>query len=123
VPDALDLSAGFKPDWCIAPSALLTALMTEQRLTRGMLAARCGRGEADIKAALIIGDVMDRRPLLDSHAEMLARGTGTPASFWLNAERTYRDGLAAGLTDTTPRPRNCRFEYCTAPAGECEHPE
>jgi hypothetical protein len=94
----------FDPDWTIAPAATLRAWMKENDLTRGALAVRCGRGESDIKAGLIIQDVLNREPLLESHAEMLERGTGVPAHLWLNLERIYRADLAAGRTDTTPEP-------------------
>jgi HTH-type transcriptional regulator / antitoxin HigA len=92
----------FNPDWTIAPAATLRDWMDEKGLTRGALARQCGRGESDIKAGLIIQDVLDREPLLESHAEMLERGTGVPARLWLNLERNYRADLAAGRTDTTP---------------------
>jgi hypothetical protein len=92
----------FNPDWTLAPAALLAEWMEEHDLSRGQLAIRCGRGIADLKAALIIGDVLDRKPLLPSYAEMLERGTGISAAFWLNYERNYREGLAAGRKDVTP---------------------
>lgn len=93
------MSEEFNPDWCVAPAEMLAEWMREHGLTRGMLARRCGRGEADVKAALLIRDVLDRKPLLEAHAEMLAQGTDVSARFWLNLERDYRDGLAAGRTD------------------------
>ncbi len=73
-----------------------------EEFSRGQLASRCGRGESDIKARLVITDVLNREPLLGSHAEMLQRGTGVPARLWLNSERQYRADLAAGRADTTP---------------------
>jgi hypothetical protein len=97
MPDAHE----FQPDWTTAPAATLRAWMDEHGCTTHMLAVRCGRGETDIKASLIIHDVLDRRPLLPSHAETLERGTGIPAHMWLRLERDYRDGLAAGRKDTT----------------------
>jgi hypothetical protein len=96
----------FNPDWTIALAATLSAWMREKGVTRGALARRCGNGEADIKAALIIRDVVDRAPLTESHAEMLERGTGIPARMWRGLERGYRADLAAGRTDTTPE--DCR---------------
>ena len=96
------LMTGFDPDWTLAPSATLVEWMQENGLTRGMLAARCGQGEADVKAALIVRDVLNREPLLPSHAETLERGTGISAQFWLNYERIYRADLARGAKDTTP---------------------
>ena len=92
----------FNPDWTIAPAATLREWMKQKGLTCGQLARQCGRGEADIKAGLIIRDVLNREPLLESHAETLERGTGVPARVWLNLERGYRADLAAGRIDTTP---------------------
>jgi hypothetical protein len=92
----------FDPDWTLAPAATLAEWMREHGLTRGMLARRCCNGEADIKASLIIRDVLNREPLLEAHAEMLERGTGIRAAFWTGYERQYRADLAAGRTDTTP---------------------
>lgn len=92
----------FNPDWTLAPAATLREWMRERGMTRGALARCCGRGGADIKAGLIIRDVLDREPLLESHAEILERGTGVSAAFWLNSERVYRADLAAGRKDTTP---------------------
>jgi plasmid maintenance system antidote protein VapI len=91
----------FRPDWCIAPSELLAEWMADHGQTRAMLARGCGRGVADIKAALIIRDVLNREPLTAACAEMLEAGTGITAAYWLRFERSYRNGLAAGLTDVT----------------------
>jgi hypothetical protein len=93
---------GFDPDWTLAPAAALRDWMEANGLTRGALARRCGRGEADVKAGLVIQDVLGREPLLESHAEMLERGTGIPARVWLRREHIYRADLAAGRKDTTP---------------------
>jgi len=92
----------FDPDWTIAPAATLREWMEDHDLTAGALARRCGRGEADIKAALLIRDVLDREPLGAAHAEMLEHGTDVPARAWLSLERNYRADLEAGRTDTTP---------------------
>jgi hypothetical protein len=93
----------FNPDWTITPAATLREWMKQKNVTRGALARQCGRGlAADLKASLIIAGVLSREPLLESHAEMLERGTGVPARLWLNLERNYRADLDAGRADTTP---------------------
>lgn len=88
-------------DWTIAPAAILREWMKEHDLAAGALARRYGRGESDIEADLPIEDVLDRKPLGESHAESLERGTGIPARFWLNLEAGYRRDLEAGRKDTT----------------------
>jgi plasmid maintenance system antidote protein VapI len=92
----------FDPDWTLAPAAYLRDWMDENGLTPAALARQCGRGEADIKASLIIEDALGREPLLESHAGMLERGTGISAQFWLTLESNYRADLAAGRKDMTP---------------------
>jgi hypothetical protein len=91
----------WRPDWTLAPAALLRDWMEENGVSIGLLAGLCGRGDADIKAGLIIKDVLGRKPLMEAHAEILERGTGIPARTWLNSERIYREDLAADRTDTT----------------------
>ena len=90
----------FSPDWTLAPAAALAEWMRDNGLTLGMLATRCGHGDADEVEglALLIRDVLDRKPLLAAHAEMLERGTGIPGRTWLNYERIYRADLARGDT-------------------------
>ena len=100
--------AEFAPDWTLAPAAPFAEWMSENHYTLGMLATRCGHGDADEVEglALLIRDVLDRKPLLAAHAEMLERGTGISARMWLNYERIYREDLARGATDTTPEDTN-----------------
>jgi hypothetical protein len=86
-----DLTAPFSPDWCLAPAATLRSALTDRsiKVRRG----RHGR---------LIREVLAREPLTAKHADALWAVTGVPARFWLNHERIYRDGLAAGLSDVTP---------------------
>lgn len=90
-----------EPDWTLAPDVMLREWMGERDLTPEALAVRCGRGEADLKAHLLIRDVLERKPLTESCAEMLERGTGISKGFWLNYEHNYRDDLAAGRKDVS----------------------
>lgn len=91
----------FRPDWCMAPDAPLREWMADNNLRLSVLAVMCaGRARRD-EAMALIQEVLDRKPLLPLHAEMLARGTGVSVKFWLAYEHNYRAGLAAGLTDVS----------------------
>lgn len=91
----------FKPDWTLAPAACLREWMAENNLSVHVLAtAAVGRAHAD-EAARLIAEVLERKPLTEQHARILARGTGISESFWRNYEHNYRAGLAAGLKDCT----------------------
>lgn len=92
----------FRPDWCLAPSALLREWLGENNLALTSVALiGAGRG-GDREAALAqIQEVLDRKPLLMAHAEVLARATMISARFWMSYEHNYRAGLAVGLIDTT----------------------
>jgi hypothetical protein len=95
----------FNPDYVIAPEATLREWMNAHAVTAHLLARLCtGPDGNDITARLRLEDVLSRKPLGPGHAEALERGTGIPAAFWLEAERLYRDGLAAGKPDWTGTP-------------------
>jgi len=93
----------FDPDWTIAPAATLDDWMQENGLSVDVLAVACVGRENKQYAVTLIREVLDRKPLLKSHADCLAMGTFIPARFWLALEQNYRAGLAKGLTDTTHR--------------------
>jgi putative toxin-antitoxin system antitoxin component (TIGR02293 family) len=65
----------------------------------------------------LVQDVLDGKPLSEEHARVLEWGTGTPACFWLNYERTYRAGLNAGMPDVTPTAVGGRGEGAPGKAG------
>lgn len=93
----------FEPDWCLAPEGLLREWIADNipGLHLSTFALTCaGTGDQD-KALARIQEVLDRKPLGPWHASLLARGTGIRAPFWLEYERIYRAGLAAGLADVT----------------------
>lgn len=96
----------FSPDWTIAPAETLREWMGEHGITRARMGARFGQGDLalGLRAHLLLHDVLERRPLLEQHAEILERGTGIPARAWLNLERQYREDLAAGRKDMTSVP-------------------
>jgi hypothetical protein len=93
----------FRPDWCIAPAEHLREWMEDNGVKPRLIAAIwSGRDEERKTAALaLVQDVLDRKPLTETHAAVLARGTFIPARFWLGLETNYRNGLAAGLKDVT----------------------
>ena len=95
----------FDPDWTLAPAALLREVMSERGWTELTLAAKCATAPGsrwNTPAALArVRAVLDRQPFTEEIAVMIAAGTGTAVSFWLNAERIYREALAAGKTDVT----------------------
>jgi hypothetical protein len=97
----------FRPDWTLAPAATLREWMRENEMTVRVLTwVSCDRSgderASHERARTLIQDALDRRPLTEEHAKVLARGTGVSAAFWNALEHNYRAGLAAGLTDITP---------------------
>jgi hypothetical protein len=90
----------FSPDWCIAPAATLTDWLEENGVTADELAVACVGAEHKDMALRRIQRVLQRQPLDDISAEILARGTGASAILWRNLEHNYRAGLAAGLKET-----------------------
>jgi 8-oxo-dGTP pyrophosphatase MutT (NUDIX family) len=91
----------FRPDWCMAPAAILREWMEENGLRAEVLAVACGGRVYKLSALALIEEVLARKPLRQLNADCLARGTSVPARFWLALEHNYRAGLAAGLTDVT----------------------
>jgi hypothetical protein len=89
----------------MAPAATLHEWMDVNGVSaRLIVAASVRRDDQEGRAAAVqmIEDVLERKPLTEKCAEILARGTFVPARFWLALEHNYRAGLAAGLTDVTP---------------------
>lgn len=95
----------FRPDWCLAPAAILREWLKENHLSPEVLAVACGGRARKATALELIREVLDRKPLTELNAQCVALGTNVPARFWLALEHNYRAGLAAGLTDTTPEPQ------------------
>jgi plasmid maintenance system antidote protein VapI len=92
----------FTPDWCVAPAGTLDEFITDMGLNVRTMALRCATHEAQITTTMqAIVDVLERKPLTEVTAILLEHGSGIPARFWLALEKNYRDGLAAGLTDTS----------------------
>jgi hypothetical protein len=91
----------FKPDWCLAPAACLREWMEETHLSVHVLATTAVGWQRADEAAVLIQEVLDRKPLTERHVFVLERGTGISAGFWTRYEHNYRAGLAAGLKDCT----------------------
>jgi hypothetical protein len=96
------MGEAFRPDWCLSPAATLREWMDVNGVSTRLIATASVRREDRDAATQMIQDVLDRKPLTEKCAEILARGTFVPARFWLALEHNYRAGLAAGLTDVTP---------------------
>jgi hypothetical protein len=89
----------------MAPAALLGEWLAVRGMSPQSLAIACACHDMADETYLValerIRGVLDRQPYGDDTAEMLGRGTSASAHTWRNAERLYRDGLAAGKTDVT----------------------
>jgi hypothetical protein len=86
----------WRPNWCVAPSAMLAEWVTQNGYTGQWLAAT-----ASARNLGLVREVLRRQPFGAEHAAVLEAATGVPAGFWLGAEDDYRSGLAAGLPDVT----------------------
>lgn len=84
----------FDPNWCIRPGVHLAEIMEHDRLTPASTAAITGLSVEDVDGVLDGSIEIDER---------IAAGLGKFASagMWLNLERTYREGLAAGKIDAS----------------------
>ena len=87
---------GWDPDWVISPGETLRDWMDENRLTVGIVAKVCGLDRHEVERILD-----GKRRITPKVADHLAAGTQIPARLWLNLERAYRDGLAAGKVDVS----------------------
>lgn len=94
-----DAETTHEPDWVIAPSEHLKDWLEEAGMTPDLLAAASADPSYKLTALGYIHDVLDRRPLTLTHAEMLSQGTGVKAGMWMAFEANYREGLAAGKQD------------------------
>jgi HTH-type transcriptional regulator/antitoxin HigA len=86
----------FDPDWVISPGETFADWIEEEGLSVRVAAIRCGVAVRDVQ-----GILSGRVRITRSVAEQLEEGTGVSAKTWLNLERAYRDGLAAGKVDSS----------------------
>jgi hypothetical protein len=91
----------FKPNWTIAPADTLREVLEKYGLTPKLVAAASGPKGTRAEREALINEVLAREPLTELHAGILESGTQVPARMWLALERLYREGLAAGLIDTS----------------------
>jgi plasmid maintenance system antidote protein VapI len=84
------------PDWVISPGETLRDWMEENHLSVRVTAKLCVMEPGELQRVLNA-----KRRITPTVAAKLAAGTNIPAQLWLNLERVYRDGLAAGKTDTS----------------------
>jgi plasmid maintenance system antidote protein VapI len=89
-------SGKFDPDWVVAPGETLREWRSENGISAQATATACGHMSLDVFERIESGT----QPLTEDIAAGLARGTGIPAYLWLNLERAFRAGLAAGKTWT-----------------------
>jgi plasmid maintenance system antidote protein VapI len=90
-------SARFDPDWCISPGETLRDWRKENRLDVKTAAGACARMPVDWYEEIEAG----KRRINAVTAAALEHGTYIPARLWLNLERAYRVGLAAGKKDVS----------------------
>lgn len=86
----------FDPDWVIAPSQTLKDWREENRLGIRSAATTCAMTPEEYERV-----EAGKRKITITVAAKLAYGTGIPGKLWLNLERVYRAGLAAGKADVT----------------------
>lgn len=84
----------FDPDWVISPGETLRDWMEENGLGRmeHAVAQTCGRMSDEMFQGILDG----KTKITPDIAKALEHGTAIPAQLWLNLERAFRDGLAAG---------------------------
>lgn len=85
------MSTAWEPDWVLRPGEVISDYLTEMGGSVEALASASGL-PVDVLQGIVDGD----DPITDDIARSLYRGTGLSPEFWLNLERTYRDGLAQG---------------------------
>jgi len=78
----------YEPDYVVPPGEILLDALEERSMTQTDLAKKMGLPRKAI-SNLIHAD----QPLTDTIAMKLESVLGISATFWLNLERQYRDGL------------------------------
>ncbi len=84
----------FDPDWVVEPGATLREWRESNHLSIPAAATAC----AGMPVALYKRIETGGERITEDIAKGLEWGTRIPASLWLNLERAFRAGLAAGKT-------------------------
>ena len=87
------MSTAWEPDWVLRPGEVIADYLTELGGSVEALARA-----SELPTSVLEGIVNDDGPITEDIARSLYRGTGLSPEFWLNLERNYRTGLAAGKT-------------------------
>jgi HTH-type transcriptional regulator/antitoxin HigA len=86
----------FDPDWVVSPGETLRDWLDENGLS-----ARVGARACRLSPETFDGILRGTARIVPGVADKLESGTMIPARLWLNLERAYRDGLAAGKIDAS----------------------
>jgi HTH-type transcriptional regulator / antitoxin HigA len=79
----------YTPDFVSPPGETLLEILEEKGMSQAELAERTGRPKKTINEI-----IKGKAALTPETAMQLERALGTPANFWNNRERNYREGLA-----------------------------
>jgi plasmid maintenance system antidote protein VapI len=85
----------FEPDWVVKPGETLREWCEDNGLSAQVAAVACRRMKLETFEGILDGSI----PITPVLAGALQAGTGVPARLWLNLERAYREGLAAGRVE------------------------
>lgn len=81
--------AGWRPDWAVAPGAIVAETLRDRGMTQVELARRTGR---PLKA---INEVVKGKAAITADAAVqLEAALGVPARFWMNLQRDYDEARA-----------------------------
>lgn len=86
----------FDPDWCLHPGVHIKDQMTLWEMSEEKLAEKLEMPLERFQVLLAGGDEYIDASL----AAKLAASTGTEATYWMNLETNFREGLRKGLTWT-----------------------
>lgn len=86
---AVRKALAYEPDYAVPPGETLSEAIEAIGMTQADLAARTGRTMKTINEI-----IKGKAPIRPETALQLERVLGTPASFWNNRERNYREALA-----------------------------
>lgn len=90
------MTYAFDPDWVVRPGATLQEWMDVAGVEMVDLASVSG-----LRAMTVYGILHGTVEITPTVAEGLERGTHISVDMWLNLERIYRAGLAAGKSDVS----------------------